>query len=133
MLLIQSILLKYRDQAVTQLKDTRAESVDDKKRVLDILKRFHQQIEEDDVTTRQNGSSECNFYADQRPGDAEYEDREDSDAGDIHEEEAADVSLDSILSKETLGRILMKVNLQSPVFFECVISEPFSCSCSAVK
>ncbi|GAX83028.1 hypothetical protein CEUSTIGMA_g10455.t1 [Chlamydomonas eustigma] len=96
----------YRDQAVEQLKGTCAENADDKKRVLEILKRFHQQIDEDGLSTRQDGSL-LNFPGTML-GDADNEE-EDLDAEDVEEDETASIAQDSILSKETLGKILLKV------------------------
>ena len=95
----------YRDQAVTQLKGTRAED-SDKRKVMQILQRFHDQLGRDDAALHASGG----LAGDGDDDDGERGDEEGgSEEEDEEEGEDGELDLSSILSEQTLASILNRV------------------------
>lgn len=111
-----------RDQAVAELKGSKAEDVDDKRKLLEILQRFHNQMQQDEQQQQHlmasphqeqhlgGRASEGAGGSDSEAGD---EDEQDKDEEGGEEGEGEGGGLDNILSEETLGRILGKVKRAS--------------------
>lgn len=107
-----------RDQAVAELKGSKAEDAEDKRKLLDILQRFHDQMQQDEQQQQQlmalphqeqhlggRGSEGAGGSS----SEAEDDEEEDKDGEGGEEGEGEGGGLDDILSEETIGRILGKV------------------------